>query len=60
MSSVKEAMTELLLGSLTIVPTTKSYASWPMHAWFSGLSDADNQRTVSDDEIKRMIELWRK
>ncbi len=61
MSSVKEAMTEIIARQ----PDDSSYDEILRELAFArmvqrGLSDADAERTVPDDEIKRTIESWRK
>ena len=61
MSSVKEAMTEIIARQ----PDDSSYDEILRELAFArmvqrGLSDADADRVVSDDEIKRTIESWQK
>jgi hypothetical protein len=61
MSSIKATMTEIIAQQ----PDDSSYDEILRELAFArmvqrGLWDADNERTVSDDEIKRTIESWRK
>lgn len=61
MSSVKESMTEIIARQ----PDDSSYDEILRELAFAhmvqrGLADSDAERTVSDDEIKRTIESWRK
>ncbi|MGO9110129.1 MAG: hypothetical protein ACLP9L_12925 [Thermoguttaceae bacterium] len=60
-SSAKEAMTEIIARQ----PDDSSYDEILRELAVArmvqrGLSDADAERTVSDDEIKRTIQSWRK
>ncbi len=61
MSSVKESMNEIIARQ----PDDSSYDEILRELAFArmvqrGLADSDAERTVSDDEIKRTIESWRK
>ncbi len=61
MSSVKEAMTEIIARQ----PEDSSYDEILRELAFAqmvqrGLSDADGERVVPDDEIERTIDSWRK
>ncbi len=61
MSSAKDEMTEIIAQQ----PDDSSYDEILRELAYArmvqrGLEDADACRTVSDDEIKRKIESWRK